>query len=85
MEIIDLLNYAKRYGASDLHLTPNHTPCIRLHGEINPVMDKKLHGNDIQSMLYSIFTDAQRAIYERTTSIFFNSAVASLLLSQRWA
>jgi twitching motility protein PilT len=71
MEIIDLLNYAKRYGASDLHLTPGHMPCIRLHGEINPVMDKKLHGNDIQGMLYSIFTDSQRAAYEREMELDF--------------
>jgi twitching motility protein PilT len=71
MEIIDLLNYAKRYGASDLHITPNNAPCIRLHGEINPIMDQMLTGNDIQSMLYSIFTDAQRAIYERDMELDF--------------
>lgn len=71
MEILDLLNYAKRYGASDLHLTPGHTPCIRLHGEVNPIMERNLSGNDIQSMLYSIFTDSQRAAYERDLELDF--------------
>ncbi len=71
MEIIDLLNYAKRYGASDLHLTPNHMPCIRLHGEINPVMERTITGNDIQAMLYSVFTDSQRATFEREMELDF--------------
>ncbi len=71
MEILDLLNYAKRYGASDLHLTPQHTPCIRLNGEIGPVMERSLSGNDIQAMLYSIFTDTQRAAFERDLELDF--------------
>lgn len=71
MEIIDLLNYTKRYGASDLHLTPNHPPCIRLHGDIGPISDRPISGNDIQGMLYSIFTDAQRSAYEREMELDF--------------
>jgi len=71
MEILDLLNYAKRYGASDLHLTPKHMPCVRLHGEISPVMERILTGNDIQGMLYSIFTDSQRAVFERDLELDF--------------
>jgi twitching motility protein PilT len=71
MEIIDLLNYAKRYGASDLHLTPMHKPCIRLHGEIQPITEKSIDGADIQSMLYSILTDAQRTLFERDLELDF--------------
>jgi twitching motility protein PilT len=71
MEIIDLLNYARRYGASDLHLTPMHKPCIRLHGEIQPITEKNIDGDTIQSMLYSILTDAQRTMFERDLELDF--------------
>ncbi len=71
MEIIDLLNSAKRYGASDLHLTPLQPPCIRLHGEINRLSDSPLTANAIQAMLYSIMTDSQRALYEKEMELDF--------------
>jgi twitching motility protein PilT len=72
MEIIDLLNYAKRNGASDLHLTPDFYPCLRVNGEITPMnQNPKLSGEDIKSLIYSILTDSQRASYEKDFELDF--------------
>lgn len=71
MEIIDLLNYAKRQKASDLHLTPDYTPCIRVNGEIEPFLTKTLSGDDIKNLLYSVITDAQRALFEKDMELDF--------------
>ncbi|HCR85726.1 MAG TPA: type IV pili twitching motility protein PilT [Alphaproteobacteria bacterium] len=71
MEILDLLNYSKRNNASDLHLTPNFPPCIRLHGEMLPFFSKNLTAEDIKAMLYSIITDAQRATFEKEMEMDF--------------
>lgn len=71
MEILDLLNYTKRNNASDLHLTPNFSPCVRIHGDIVPFLDKNLSADEIKGMLYSIITDAQRAIFEKEMEIDF--------------
>lgn len=71
MEIIDLLSNAKRNNASDLHLTPDFPPSIRLNGEIIPMGDKPLSADNIKSMLYSIFTDSQRSVFERDLEMDF--------------
>ncbi|MDX1949285.1 MAG: type IV pilus twitching motility protein PilT [Rickettsiales bacterium] len=71
MEIIDLLNYAKRQNASDLHLTPDYVPCIRVNGDIEPFLTKNLSGEEIKSMLYSIVTDSQRAVFEKELELDF--------------
>lgn len=71
MEIIDLLSNARRNNASDLHLTPDFPPCVRLNGEITPIMDQPLSPDQIKSMLYSILTDSQRSNFERDMEMDF--------------
>jgi twitching motility protein PilT len=71
MEILDLLNYTKRNNASDLHLTPDFPPCVRLHGDITPFLGRTLAAEDIKGMLYSIITDVQRAVFERDMEMDF--------------
>ncbi len=71
MEIIDLLHYAKRQKASDLHLTPDYHPCIRVQGDIEPFLTKTLSSEDIKGMLYSVLTDSQRAIFEKEMELDF--------------
>lgn len=71
MEIIDLLHYAKRQKASDLHLTPDYYPCIRVQGDIEPFLTKTLTAEEIKGMLYSVLTDSQRATYEKDLELDF--------------
>ncbi len=71
MQILDLLTNTKRNNASDLHLTPDFAPCVRLNGEITPLGGKILTGDEIKGMLYSILTDSQRSSFERELEIDF--------------
>jgi twitching motility protein PilT len=71
MEIIDLLAYTKKNNASDLHLSPDCPPCVRLNGEMQSFTDEILTAEQIKSMVYSIMTDAQRSYFEREYEIDF--------------
>ena len=55
-----LLQIAMDNKASDLHLTVNSRPMLRLNGELRPVDLPVLASEDIQRLLYSVITPRQR-------------------------
>lgn len=58
--------------ASDLHLSPNNLPIIRVHGSLRRVKtDTPLNSDNIRSMLYSVMTEQQRADYEKDMELDF--------------
>ncbi len=59
-----LLQIAMDNKASDLHLTVNSRPMLRLNGELRPVDLPELAGEDIQRLLYSVITPRQRVELE---------------------
>ncbi len=71
MEITELLLHTKKNNASDLHLTAENPPSMRIHGEILSLKTPPLSAEDIKNMLYSVMTDRQRADYERELEIDF--------------
>lgn len=64
MEITELLAFAHKQGASDLHLSAGLQPMIRVDGDIRrinlPAMDHK----SVHSLIYEIMNDKQRKDYE---------------------
>ena len=65
MDITDLLVNAQKNQASDLHLSADNPPLLRIHGEIVPFQETPLSAEDIKTMIYSIMTEQQRSDYER--------------------
>jgi twitching motility protein PilT len=65
MNIDELLRYAAKYGASDLHITVGNPPIIRVNGKLKKIPGPALTPEDSQSLLYSILTDEQRAAVEQ--------------------
>lgn len=55
--------------ASDLHLSAASPPIIRVHGQMKRVKTDVLSSDDIRSMLYSVMSEEQRAVYERDLEI----------------
>ena len=60
MEITELLKFAVRNKASDLHLSAGMPPLIRVHGNVrrlnvDPLPDAKVH-----EMVHSVMNDAQK-------------------------
>lgn len=65
MDITQLLAFTMQNEASDLHLSPNNQPIIRVHGELKRIKTEPLKSDDIRAMIYSVMTEDQRAEFER--------------------
>ena len=65
MDITQLLAFTMQNEASDLHLSPNNPPVIRVHGELRRVKSEPLKSEDIRTMIYSVMTEDQRSEFER--------------------
>ena len=64
MEISDLLAFAVKNKASDLHLSAGLPPMLRVHGDIRRINVPPLDHTQVKSMIYDIMSDAQRKAYE---------------------
>lgn len=71
MNISDLLLYAQKNDASDLHLSADNPPILRIHGEMTPYGQEKLSASDIKDMLYSVMSEQQRTEFEKELDIDF--------------
>lgn len=72
MDIAELLLFAHKQGASDLHLSAGEPPRIRVHGEMMPVKVPPLDKKDVHAMIYDILNDRQRKIFEETHDMDFS-------------
>ena len=61
MDINDLLIFTKENDASDLHVCVGSPAMIRINGKLRPLdLPKELTKDDIERMIHSILSDAQR-------------------------
>ena len=78
MELTELLTFAVKNGASDLHISSGLPPMIRLDGEIHRVTSAALKKSTILTMLYGIMNEDQRKIFESTNDLDFSYEIAGL-------
>jgi twitching motility protein PilT len=65
LHVDDLLRYAVSIGASDLHLTANMPPSVRLHGALRPMDDvEPLDNTTLREMIYGVLPQSQRERFE---------------------
>lgn len=69
MDLTQLLAFSMKNNASDLHLSANSQPIIRVDGQMKKVKSEPLSTDEIRSMIYSVMSEEQRAIYERDLEI----------------
>src|SRR6058998_1828069 len=62
-------------GASDLHLTTNSPPMIRLHGELQALAHPPLSGTDTKNLTYSLLTEAQKKKFEEESELDFSFGI----------
>jgi len=67
----EMLQHTVEQGASDLHLTTNSPPQIRIDGVLQPINDEKLTPTDTKRLVYSILTDKQKQRLEENLEIDF--------------
>ncbi len=65
MDLTQLLAFAMQNNASDLHLSANNPPIIRVDGSLKRVKSDALSSDEIRQMLYSVMSEDQRAVYEK--------------------
>jgi twitching motility protein PilT len=70
-----LLKQMVEMGASDLHLTTNSPPMVRLDGRLVPLPYPPLAVPDTKQVAYSVLTDAQKHRLEETLELDFSFGV----------
>src|SRR5579883_871842 len=75
----DLLRLMVNSGGSDLHITTNSPPRIRIHGELKPCEDLPLLGPaETKQLAYSILTDQQKHRFEENLELDFSFGIKNL-------
>jgi twitching motility protein PilT len=64
MDIAELLAFAQKHNASDLHLSAGLPPMIRVDGEIKRINVDPLDDRTVHNMVYDIMNDKQQKDYE---------------------
>ncbi len=71
MDLIKLLHLTAQRKASDLHLTYNRPPTLRLHGRLVPLNTEPLGTIEMREMIYSILSDEQITRFEKFKELDF--------------
>ena len=69
MNIYELLKITVQKKASDLHLTPNSPPLLRIHGELVAIGRERLSSDDTKKMVFQILSQEQREFLSGKHSI----------------
>jgi twitching motility protein PilT len=78
MDISELLAFAVKNKASDLHLSAGLPPMIRVHGDVRRINLPPLEHRDVHGMIYDIMNDGQRKAYEEVLECDFSFAIPGL-------
>src|SRR6266704_1924444 len=74
----ELLKKMIEMGGSDLHITTNSPPRVRVHGKLRPLDMPPLTAADTKSLAYSVLTDAQKHRFEENLELDFSFGVKGL-------
>ena len=72
MDISQLLTFSVKNGASDLHLSAELPPMIRVDGDIRRVNVPELDAGVVQGMIYDVMNDKQRKEFEELLEVDFS-------------
>jgi twitching motility protein PilT len=79
ISLSDLLKKLIEMGGSDLHLTTNTPPQVRVDGHLRPVESvRTLSSSDTKALAYSVLTDAQKHRFEENLELDFSFGVRGL-------
>jgi twitching motility protein PilT len=79
LSLSDLLKKLIEMGGSDLHLTTNTPPQVRVDGHLKPLEGfRTLTSADTKALAYSVLTDAQKHRFEEALELDFSFGVRGL-------
>src|SRR6202049_3792948 len=74
----ELLKKMIEMGGSDLHITTNSPPRVRVHGKLKPTDMAPLSAADTKALAYSVLTDAQKHRFEENLELDFSFGLKNL-------
>ncbi|MCK4245424.1 MAG: PilT/PilU family type 4a pilus ATPase, partial [Candidatus Omnitrophica bacterium] len=69
MDISELLETTIEKGATDLHLTKNSPPVLRIHGELIPLDRSCLTGEDTDNLVMNLLSPKQKEVLKLEQSV----------------
>ena len=77
-QVSDLLRKMLEMVGSDLHITTNSPPQIRVHGHLQPLDMPPLTPAETKQLAYSVLTDAQKHRFEENLELDFSFGLKGL-------
>ena len=77
-DIADLLKEMIAKGASDLHLTTESPPMVRVSGELEQLPYRDLDPATSKSLMYSVMTEEQKRLFEENLELDFSFGLAGM-------
>src|SRR5258708_615793 len=74
----DLLKKMLDLAGSDLHITTNSPPQVRVHGHLQPLDMPPLTPSETKQLAYSVLTDAQKHRFEENLELDFSFGLKGL-------
>src|SRR5512138_3837216 len=74
----DLLKKMLDMSGSDLHITTNSPPQVRIHGHLQPLDLPPLTPSETKSLAYSVLTDSQKKRFEESMELDFSFGIRGL-------
>ena len=76
--LIDLLKTTVEMGGSDLHMTVDTPPQVRVHGHLQRLLLPDLVPSETKQLIYSVLTDLQKKRFEETLELDFSFGIKGL-------
>src|SRR5499426_2112211 len=74
----ELLKTTVEMSGSDLHITTNTPPQVRVHGHLHRLQMPDLTPSETKQLVYSVLTDAQKKRFEETMELDFSFGIKGL-------
>src|ERR1041385_3077829 len=74
----ELLQTMVQMEGSDLHITTNTPPQVRVHGHLTRLPGDDMTPADTKQLTYSVLTDAQKKRFEETLELDFSFGIKGL-------
>lgn len=79
MEMTELLNLSVRSHASDLHISPNLSPLLRIDGDLKQFKDiSPLSADETKKLIYSVMDKEQQDLFEKEWELDFAVSLPSV-------
>jgi twitching motility protein PilT len=72
MDLVEILKKGLELGASDVILSSETPPCVRIHGQLSRLAGDPLRAADTKKLVYAMLNEGQIAKFERDKELDFS-------------